>query len=136
MQLQPFIEERAAQVVIEGPTVLLKPDPAQALGMALHELGTNARRYGALSNSNGRIAITWRRLPLPEGDGVEIKWSESGGPAIDEPVSRHFGSMIIERNLEQAIGGKVRLLFPASGVQCDILIPAMHLVGFVERSGI
>ena len=136
LQLQPFIEERAAQVVIEGPTVLLKPDSAQALGMALHELGTNARRYGALSNSNGRIAITWRRLPLPEGDGVEIKWSESGGPAIDEPVSRHFGSMIIERNLEQAIGGKVRLLFPASGVQCDILIPAMHLVGFVERSGI
>jgi PAS domain S-box-containing protein len=133
LQVQPFLEAGWAGFAIEGPTVLLKPDAAQAFGMALHELGTNARKFGALSTSDGRISIKWRRLPLPEGDGVAFEWIESGGPSISVPVVRRFGSMVIERNLAQAIGGKVRLAFSPAGVQCEIVIPAMHLVGFVDR---
>jgi two-component sensor histidine kinase len=63
---------------------------------------------------------------------VELKWTESGGPSVKAPIARRFGSMAIERNLQQTLGGRVNLAFHADGVQCDILIPPKHLVGSVE----
>jgi PAS domain S-box-containing protein len=131
LQLQPFLESRD-KVSIEGPTVLLKPEAAQALGLAFHELANNAKKFGALSVENGQVSITWRRVAQPEGDGVVLKWTESGGPSVKAPSARRFGSMVIERNLEQTLGGRVSLAFHAEGVQCDILIPPTHLVGSVE----
>jgi PAS domain S-box-containing protein len=133
LQLQPFLNSPDRQVSIRGPTVLLKPEAAQALGLALHELATNAKKFGALSVPEGQVSVTWSRLAHPDGDSVELKWVESGGPAVAAPVARRFGSMVIERNLERAVGGKVMLAFPAAGVQCDILIPPAQLVGFFDR---
>jgi PAS domain S-box-containing protein len=133
LQLQPFANPPDRQVSILGPTVLLKPEAAQALGLALHELATNAKKFGALSVSGGQVSVTWLRHPDPDGDSVELKWAESGGPAVAAPIARRFGSMVIERNLERAVGGKVNLAFLPAGVHCDIVIPPAQLVGFVDR---
>jgi len=133
LQLQPFVDFFDRQVSIQGPPVLLKPEAAQALGLALHELANNAKKFGALSVPEGQVSVTWVRVPHRDGDSIELKWIESGGPAVLAPVARRFGSMVIERNLERAVGGKVTLAFFASGVQCDILLLPEHLVSFYDR---
>ena len=136
LQLQPFANYVDRQVSLQGPAVVLGPEATQALGLAFHELANNAKRFGALSVPEGRISVTWSRLAHPGGYSVELKWVESGGPAVAAPVARRFGSVVIERNLERAIAGKVNLAFLAGGVQCDILIPPEHLVGLVHgRTG-
>lgn len=132
LQLKPLLENRHAQVSIAGPTILLKPEAAQALGMALHELASNASRYGALSVPDGKLAVGWRRVACADGDSVEFTWTESGGPPVRAPTARRFGRMMIERNLAHAVGGGVKLTFPADGVRCDITIPPMYLVGFAD----
>ena len=93
------------QITVDGPTVLLKPEAAQALGFALHELAVNAKKFGALSVPAGRVTISWRRVPQPEGDSVDLRWEERNGPAVSAPSHRRFGSMIIERHLAHAIDG-------------------------------
>jgi PAS domain S-box-containing protein len=127
LQLRPFVDLIDRQVSIQGPTVRLKPEAVQALGIALHELANNAKKFGALSVPQGRVSVTWSRLPQPDGD-IALKWIERGGPAVATLVERRFGSMMIERNLERAVGGKVRLAFPPDGVECDVLIPHGQLV--------
>jgi len=128
LQLRPFVDFLDRQVSIQGPAVRLKPEAVQALGLALHELANNAKKFGALSVPQGRVSVTWSGLRQPDGDSIALKWIERGGPAVATPVERRFGSMMIERNLERAVGGKVRLAFPSDGVQCDILIPSEQLV--------
>jgi PAS domain S-box-containing protein len=126
-QLAPYLDSRESQVSVEGPTVLLKPDAAQNLGFALHELATNAAKYGALSVPEGRVSIAWRLLPEAGGNGVELDWVESCGPAVVKPTHRGFGSMVIERNLARELDTQVELSFPAEGVQCKILLPPGQL---------
>jgi two-component sensor histidine kinase len=146
LQLQPFLDAgdkvsgdkvSGDKVSIDGPTVLLRPEAAQAIGLALHELANNARKHGALSvpAGPGHVALTWRRVAQPQGDAVVLHWTESGGPAVTAPMARRFGSMVIERNLERALGAKVKLAFLPAGVQCDIRIPPMHLVGAAGNPG-
>jgi PAS domain S-box-containing protein len=130
LQLKPFLE-MGDRVSIDGPTVLLKPEAAQALGLALHELANNAEKHGSLSVPGGKVAMTWRRVPYPEGDGVAINWTETGGPMVTQPVARRFGCMVIERNLAVALGAKVNLAFLAGGVECDITIPPTQFIGAV-----
>jgi len=132
LQLRPFVDAFDKQVSIQGPSVLLNPEAAQALGLALHELANNAKKFGALSVPEGQVSMTWVRVPHPDGDSIEIKWIESGGPAVLAPVARRFGSMVIERNLERAVGGKATFAFLAAGVQCDILIPPEQLISFCD----
>jgi two-component sensor histidine kinase len=127
-QLGPYVDRRESQVSVEGPAVLLKPDAAQNLGFALHELASNAAKYGALSVPEGRVSIAWRLLPEADGNGVELDWVESGGPAVVKPAHRGFGSMVIERNLARELDTKVELAFRAEGVQCKILLPPGQLV--------
>jgi PAS domain S-box-containing protein len=128
LQLRPFVGFLDRQVSIEGPAVRLKPEAAQALGLALHELANNAKKFGALSVPQGRVAVTWSR---PDRN-IALKWIERGGPAVATPVVRRFGSMMIERNLERAAGCKVRLVFCPGGVECDIVIPSEQLVDVGE----
>ena len=127
LQLGPYLDRRESQVSVEGPTVLLKPDSAQNLGFALHELATNAAKYGALSVPEGRVSIAWRLLPETDGNGVELDWVESCGPAVVKPTHRGFGSMVIERNLARELDTQVELAFRAEGVQCKILLPPGQL---------
>lgn len=79
------------------------------------------------------MSVRWSRLPQPDGDSVDLKWVETGGPSVVAPAAPGFGSIVIERNLKQAVGGNVKLAFLANGVQCDIMLPPDHLVGFIDR---
>ena len=128
-QLAPYLDRREPQVSVEGPTVLLTPDAAQNLGFALHELASNAVKYGALSVPEGRVSIAWRLLPEADGNGVELDWVESGGPAVVKPAHRGFGSIVIERNLARDLDTLVELAFRAEGVHCKILLPPRQLAG-------
>jgi PAS domain S-box-containing protein len=134
LQLRRLLDSTIDQITVDGPTVLLKPEATQALGFALHELAVNARKFGALSVPNGRVTISWSRLPRPQGDSVELRWVESKGPVVTAPVYRRFGSVIIERHLAHAIAGEVQLSFPGEGVVCVVHIPPAQLVGFTERA--
>jgi PAS domain S-box-containing protein len=126
-QLDLYAERPQQQISINGPGVILRPEVAQDLGLALHELAANATRYGALSAPEGRVSITWRRLSPSEGPGVELVWSETGGPTVPPPIRRGFGSLAIERNLARAIDGDVALAFASDGVTCRIVIPETRL---------
>ena len=134
LQLQRLFDSVIHQIAVDGPTVLLKPEAAQALGFALHELAVNAKKFGALSVPAGRVTISWCRVPQAEGDSVDLRWVERNGPAVSAPSHRRFGSMIIERHLAHAINGAVQLSFPPDGAVCDVHIPPSQLVGFTERA--
>jgi PAS domain S-box-containing protein len=122
-QLGHYLDREGSQVTTEGPAILLKPEAAQSLGLALHELSTNAAKFGALSVPNGRVTIEWRRQPVEEGFGAEIIWTESGGPPVRKPERQGFGSLVIERNLARSLDADVDLAFPPEGVRCRIVIP-------------
>ncbi len=128
-QLGQYLDRERPQLTAEGPSFLLKPEAAQSLGLALHELATNAARYGALSNPAGRVAVNWRRLPPSDGSGVEVLWAETGGPVVTAPERRGFGRLVIERNLSRSLDADVKLTFGAEGVQCRIIIPPANLAG-------
>ena len=102
-QLGHYLDRKNSQVSIEGKDVQLKPEAAQSLGLALHELATNAAKYGALSRVRGRVHIAWKRLPPEQGGAIELHWTESKGPKVSLPKRRGFGSMVIEHNLVRAI---------------------------------
>jgi two-component sensor histidine kinase len=80
-----------------------------------------------LSVPKGRISITWRKVETKTGTGIEIMWIEIGGPRVEKPQRRGFGTDVIKRNLSRALDAEVDLSFPAAGVRCVILIPASHL---------
>jgi two-component sensor histidine kinase len=126
-QLGHYLDRNGSQIALAGPSVLLKPEAAQSLGLALHELATNAAKYGALSVPGGAVQIVWRRLPAAEGEGIEIIWSEKDGPRVREPERRGFGSLVIERNLSRSLDAEVDLTFPAEGVNCRMVIPLNQL---------
>jgi chemotaxis family two-component system sensor kinase Cph1 len=114
--------------VLDGPEVTLKPKAALSISMALHELATNAGKYGALSVVGGTVRITWTLCDRPEGRFLRILWKERGGPPVTPPTRRGFGSTAIERGLAYELDGRVNLHFGREGVRCVMDIPVMHLV--------
>jgi two-component sensor histidine kinase len=102
-----------------GPVVRLSPKAALSLSMAMHELATNAVKYGALSNETGRVDVAWR---VTSGR-LRIEWRESGGPPVKEPVRRGFGSRLVERGLAGELGGSAELHFNPEGLLCIIDAP-------------
>lgn len=107
---------------IDGPDVRMSPKQALALSMALHELATNAVKYGALSNDVGHVNVTWRIIEDPT-EKLELDWTETGGPLVSPPKRRGFGSRLIERNLAEELGGEVRLQYRPAGVSASIKTP-------------
>jgi two-component sensor histidine kinase len=106
--------------------VLLPPREARAIAMALHELFTNAVKYGALSNDSGRLRLDWKRS---EGrpPRVVLTWTESGGPPVVKPERRGFGSVLLERSLQEDLGGTVSLDYRPQGLVCTIETPFPEL---------
>ncbi|WP_049758312.1 sensor histidine kinase [Phenylobacterium zucineum] len=111
------VERRA---IVEGLSVRLPPQVAVSMALALHELGTNAAKYGALSNPTGVVRIAWS---VGEGNWLRLRWEESGGPLVRPPARSGFGSRMIERALAQELGGEVNIQYLPTGVVCEILAP-------------
>jgi two-component sensor histidine kinase len=91
--------------------------------MALHELCTNAVKYGALSNSAGQVAITWEVKPKPVADRLRLCWQESGGPPVAEPGHKGFGTRLLQRGIANELGGAVEIRYEVSGLCCVIDTP-------------
>jgi PAS domain S-box-containing protein len=112
---------------IAGEPLRLRPKAVLALSLAFHELATNAVKYGALSNESGGVSIDWQVDPHSQRFG--LRWQESGGPAVEPPVRRGFGSRLVERGLAQDIAGEVQLSFKDHGVTCSIDAPLHEIAG-------
>jgi PAS domain S-box-containing protein len=123
-QLTAYIGSGEAPVAIDGPAVALKPEAAQNLGLALHELAVNAAKFGALSVPSGRVSITWAL----RDNALTLEWREQFGPKVKIRRKKGFGSMVIERNLARALDAKVDLDFKPDGLRCHIVIPASQIV--------
>jgi two-component sensor histidine kinase len=106
--------------------VLLPPREAVAIVMALHELCTNAVKYGALSNDTGEIELAWNGTHRADRR-LELVWREHGGPAVSPPVRRGFGSLLLERTLAQDLDGAVALDFLPEGLVCRIEAPLPNI---------
>jgi two-component sensor histidine kinase len=104
-----------------GPTVPLSPRVAVVLSMIVHEMATNAAKYGALSNDTGTIALDWE--VINEGGQAKLRliWREAGGPQVTAPVQRGFGSRLIERSARDQLGGEATVDFLPRGVVYTVL---------------
>jgi PAS domain S-box-containing protein len=115
-ELSPYCQEDEARVRIDGPEVLLEPNTAQMIAVILHELATNAAKYGALSEAEGRIEVNWSH----PGDGwLTLRWIETGGPAPKAPTRQGFGHRVIERMIGQ-LKGKANFNWRPEGLDCEI----------------
>jgi PAS domain S-box-containing protein len=123
--IAPYSNAREARLHLNGPNVRLPPRMALALAMALQELATNAVKYGALSNETGEIAIEWRLDGQRAPPCLHLRWKESGGPAVQEPKRRGFGTRLIERSLALDLEGDVDIRFAPTGVVCTVDAPLM-----------
>jgi two-component sensor histidine kinase/CheY-like chemotaxis protein len=104
-----------------GPSLVLEPQAALHLAMVLHELATNARKYGALSVPGGSLLVTWA-LGGDERRDLILKWLESGGPKVNTPASRGYGTTLIEQSL-RAHGGTANITYAETGLTCEIRLP-------------
>src|SRR5262249_34741262 len=119
-ELSPYSRVGTARTPIDGPTVTLKPDLAQSIAVALHELATNAAKYGALSSAEGQVRVEWSRAA---GGELVLRWSETGGPPVKPPTRKGFGTRMIEAMIRGHEGGDVRLNWHADGLGCEITVP-------------
>jgi two-component sensor histidine kinase len=123
--LAQSLDPGADQISMSGPSLVVTPDTAQNLGLAFHELTTNATKYGALSAEAGRLTIDWEHV---DGE-VRIRWRERGGPPVQPPDRRGFGRVLLERLVGATLGGSVNLDFRPCGIECDIVFPDERLIG-------
>ena len=121
-QLAPFLE-RQDRLKLAGEEVMLPAKAVLTLGMTLHELATNAAKYGALSTDAGTVEVTWRQEPTAEGPQVVLLWRERGGPRVSPPEQRSFGTQLIEAGIAHELDGAVALAFDPEGVRCELRFP-------------
>ena len=127
-QLEPFKGRAATRVQLKGPHVLVSAAAAQAIGMALHELATNAAKYGALSQPEGRLDLKWELTGSGPERQFRIRWCERGGPSVRQPKRRGFGHKVIVDMVEFALGGDVRLAYKEEGVIWAVNAPAARVL--------
>ena len=118
-ELRPY---DAVRISIEGPEILLSPKLALMMALLFHELATNAAKYGALSQSAGKISVRWSHSE----PWLNLEWQESGGPPVAIPNHRGFGTRLFLRALEQ-FGGKVEAAFASTGLVCKLSVPLSDL---------
>ena len=119
-ELAPYGATEQKRVRIDGPATLLEPTAAQAVAIVLHELATNAAKYGSLSGTEGRVDLTWRRATDGE---LNLRWAEVGGPQIQEPSRQGFGSKIIKQMIGQ-LQGEARFDWRPQGLVCEMAVRA------------
>jgi PAS domain S-box-containing protein len=119
------------RITASGPEVSLEPRTAQTLALALHELSTNAAKYGALSVMPGRVGVTWELQP----DSLVLHWSESGGPPVGPPPSPGFGIRVISASIERQLEGKTDFHWRAEGLNCSLRVPCGDRIEPLARHG-
>jgi two-component sensor histidine kinase len=123
--VEPFAQGAGApRFRLDGRDAALPPKSAVAFALAVHELCTNAAKYGALSADQGRVDIGWRIDPDARGPRLRLAWRESGGPPVAPPAARGFGARLLERGLAAELNGDVRLHFTPEGLACEMDVPA------------
>ena len=133
-QLSHFKDLIGTRIELKGPPLFISASAAQTIGMALHELGTNAGKYGALSSEEGRIDVLWRLDRDGEGhDLFVMTWSESGGPPVSPPTHRGFGSTLISRIVEVSLNAEVELDYPVSGLFWRMTCSAEEVLDAVNQ---
>ena len=118
-ELLAYGGEKEARVRIDGPAIMLEPSAAQTTAIFLHELATNAAKYGSLSAAGGHVEIAWS---LTADGRLSLRWVESGGPTVPPPAHRGFGARIMENMIGQ-LRGEVRFDWRAEGLTCEIALP-------------
>ncbi len=116
---------------MHGPNLRLNPPSAQAIGLALHELATNAGKYGALSTDTGRVDIGWGI----DGDTLSMNWTERDGPPVSVPKRRGFGTIVTELMAERSMDGTVELDYAPSGLTWRLTCPAANALERAARRG-
>ncbi len=131
-ELAPFDHSTGTgtgNVSVSGPDVELTPRAGLALALAVHELASNAAKYGALSTAAGRLVLAWEIAPAAEGPMLTLTWTESGGPEVRAPTRRGFGTTVIERAIQNDFGASVTREFLPTGVICTLAVPLTAEVG-------
>jgi PAS domain S-box-containing protein len=129
-QLGHYSDRDDPQIELTGPPLQIPPDAAQHIGMALHELATNAAKYGALSSPRGKVRISWSTLQAPDGSSMcQLAWEESGGPPVERPSRRGFGRVVIERTVARALHGEVRIDYAPTGLCWTLEFPRSLISG-------
>ena len=119
-QLAHFVDLIGSRIVVQGPQLRLKAASAQAIGLALHELSTNAGKYGALSTDKGRVTVRWR----VDVETFHMSWTECNGPPVSPPKRRGFGTVVMDTMAERSVGGTVELDYAPAGVRWHLTCPA------------
>ncbi len=130
-ELAPYAHDADHEVVSEGPEVELAPNDALSLGLAIHELATNAAKFGSLSRSGGQVHVSWS---LVNERVAKIRWVESGGPLVDAEPKRGFGMDLIEKIIAHELRHPVDLDFEPDGVRCTLMVPVRKPYDFAIRA--
>lgn len=130
-ELLPYAQAKDHEIDLQGPDIELAPNDALSLGLAMHELATNAAKYGALSKAGGRVSVHWR---LVAEALVRIEWQESGGPPVSPERGRGFGTDLIERIVAHELKNPVDLSFDPDGVRCVMTVPVRRPSTFAMRA--
>jgi PAS domain S-box-containing protein len=134
--LMPFMDTQGSRIELIGPDVIVTAEATQAIGLAIHELATNAVKYGALSVPSGSVKISWAfdREPFAARE-LLIKWVEEGGPRVIPPTRNGFGHLVIGEMMERSLNAQITHEFAARGVEWSASIPVTNLIVIEARSG-
>ena len=131
-ELSPYVQDSEHVLDLSGPAVELAPNDALSLGLAIHELATNAAKYGALSVSGGRVAVSWQLITQ---DLARVEWAERGGPPVSQAKrKRGFGTELIEKIVAHELRNPVDLRFEPDGVRCTLILPVRRPSEFAMRA--
>jgi two-component sensor histidine kinase len=130
-ELAPYRQTDEHRITIEGPDIPLAPNDALSLGLAVHELATNAAKYGALTKPGGEVSVVWN-LATPRL--VRLEWRERGGPPVKATRGRGFGTDLIEKIVANELDNPVNLTFGEEGVTCSLMIPVRTPTPFSMRA--
>jgi PAS domain S-box-containing protein len=125
-ELSPYSQEGDSRVRIDGPNVLLEPNTAQAIAVTLHELSTNAAKYGALSLPDGQVHVEWSRV---QDGNLVLRWTETGGPLVTPPTCRGFGTRVMDTMIRGQLKGEMRIDWHPEGLVCEITLPTCDDAG-------
>jgi len=125
--VQPYRTEHSDGIEVSGPDLRVDPRAAVALAMVFHELMTNAAKYGALSQPEGRVRVEWSTTEDGGHSTLRVVWMEMGGPLVQAPIRRGFGSALIEQSITRELGGTFEKDFDRAGLICTMMIPLERL---------